>query len=311
MLRRLAVVVFVAVVSSIHVAPAQQLPALRVGVNLTTADADPWYAADNGIFRRLGLNVTIETLAGGAAIASAVASGDLDVGTSNMLSLGNAVAHGIPIKVMAPGYLYDSAVPLASVMVAPDSPIHTAKDLNGQTVCGVSVGGMDQLAIDAWIDKNGGDASTTKFVELSPASMIEAVASGRVAACTIGEPYKSDALATHRLRSIGATYDAVAPSFMMVAYFANDDWLARNADAARKFYQAMAEASTWAAAHPEDAAAIDRKYMKTTLERVHEKPSPALSPELMQPILDGALKYKLISRPVSASEMIWNGIPQR
>jgi len=166
---------------------------------------------------------------------------------------------------------------------------------------------MDQLAMNAWIDKNGGDSSTTKFVELTPGSQIDAVETGRVAACTIGEPYQSDALSSKRLRSIGATYDAVAPSFMMVAYFSTTDWLAKNAASARKFHEAMAEASTWASTHPEEAAAIDRKYMKTTIARVHEKPSRTLSPELLQPVFDGAFKYKLMPRALSASEVIWSG----
>jgi NitT/TauT family transport system substrate-binding protein len=291
--------------------PSAQENTIKVGVNLTTSDADPWYAADTGIFKKLGLTVDIQTLTGGAAIASAVASGALDVGVSNMLSLGNAVAHGIPIKVIAPGFLYDTAAPLSRVMVAPNSGIQTAKDLNGKTVCGISVGGMDQLAMYAWIDKNGGDSSTVRFIELTPASQIEGVESGRVAACTLGEPYASDALSSKRLRAIGATYDAVAPTFMMVGYFAGNDWIAKNPALARKFYQAMGEASVWAAAHPEEAAAIDRKYMKANITRVHEKPSRVLSPELLQPVLDGALKYKLISRPVSGSEMIWSGVTSR
>lgn len=64
---------------------AQEAPAMRVGINVTTSTADPWYAADTGIFSRLGLKVTIQTLSGGAAIAAAIVSGDLDVGSSNML----------------------------------------------------------------------------------------------------------------------------------------------------------------------------------------------------------------------------------
>jgi len=290
---------------------AQEANTIRVGVNLTTSDADPWYAADTGIFTKLGLNVDIQTLTGGAAIASAVASGALDVGVSNMLSLGNAVAHGIPIKIIAPGFLYDSAAPLSRVMVGPNSPIQTAKDLNGKTVCGISVGGMDQLAMYAWIDKNGGDSSSVKFVELTAASQIEGIESGRVAACTVGEPYASDALSSKRLRPIGATYDAVAPSFMMVGYFAGNDWIAKNPTLARKFYQAMGEASTWAAAHPEEAAAIDRKYMKANITRVHEKPSRVLAPELVQPVLDGAARYKLIPRVVNGSELLWSGATGR
>lgn len=66
----------------------------------------------------------------------------------------------------------------------------------------------------------------------------------------------------------------------------------------------MAEASTWASTHPEEAAAIDRKYMKADIARVHEKASRTLSPELLQPVFDSAIKYKLLPRAVSASEVI-------
>jgi NitT/TauT family transport system substrate-binding protein len=290
---------------------SQETP-IRVGINMTTSTAAPWYAADTGIFRRFGLNVTIQTLNGGAAIAAAVASGDLDIGSSNMLSLGNAVARGIPIKAVAPGFLYDPAVPPSQVFVAANGPIRSGKDLNGKIVCGISVGGIDQLAISAWIDKNGGDSSTTKFVELPASALIEGVDSGRVAACTIPEPYATDALTGRKLRSLGSTFDGIAPGFMLVAYFATTEWLTKNPALAKRFHDAIAEASLWVSTHPEEAAAIERKYMKTTIVRVREKASRALSPELLQPVFDSAAKYKLLPRALSANEVIWGGaLPSR
>jgi NitT/TauT family transport system substrate-binding protein len=287
---------------------AQDNAPIRVGINITTSTADPWYAADSGIFRKYGLNVTIQTMTGGAAIAAAVASGDLDVGSSNMLSLGNAVARGIPIKIVAPGFLFDNAQPPSLVMVAPNSAVRSAKDLNGKIVCGISVGGIDQLALDAWIDKNGGDSSTTKFVEVPAGAAIETVETERVAACTISDPYAADAVASKRLRSLGSTHSGIAPTFMLIAYFSSVDWLTKHPALAKRFHDAIAEASVWASTHPEDAAAIARKYMKTTITTVHEKASRTLDPALIQPVFDSALRYKLLPRAVSANEAIWSGV---
>ena len=137
--------------------------------------------------------------------------------------------------------------------------------------------------------------------------MIEGVDSGRVAACTIPEPYASDAIAGRKLRSLGSTFDGIVPGFMLVAYFATTEWLTKNPALAKRLHDALAEASVWVSTHPEEAAAIDRKYMKTTIARVHEKASRTLSPELLQPVFDSAVKYKLLPRTLSASEVIWSG----
>lgn len=97
----------------------------------------------------------------------------------------------------------------------------------------------------------------------------------------------------------------------MVAYFATDTWLAKNPAVAKKYFDVMAEASVWASTHPEEAAAITRKYMKTNITRVHEKPSRTLAPELLQPVFDLAAKYKLTPRLVNASELVWSGATQQ
>ena len=43
----------------------------------------------------------------------------------------------------------------------------TAKDLSGKILAGVSLGGLDQLSLEAWLDKNGGDSAASKYVELA------------------------------------------------------------------------------------------------------------------------------------------------
>ena len=46
------------------------------------------------------------------------------------------------------------------------------------------MGGLDQLYIDAWLDKNGGDIASVKFTELPPSAMVPALEAGRVVAAS-------------------------------------------------------------------------------------------------------------------------------
>lgn len=286
---------------------AQENRPLRVGINPVVADAEAYYALDLGLFRKAGLTVTLQSFSGGAAIAAAVAAGELDIGVSNPLSLAIAVTRGIPFKAIAPGYLYDTAEPLSRVVASTVTDVRTPKDLNGKVLCGIAVGGMDQLAFTAWLDRNGGDSTGIKFVEIPGTGISEALSLGRVSACTLSEPYLSDALDKHRVRAIGKAYDAFAPTFMMAVFFSTADWAAKNPTLARRFAAAVVEASVWASTHPEDAAAIVERNTKTKIARVHEKPSRVLDPALIQPVLDRAVRYKFLSREMDAGELIWDG----
>ena len=59
--------------------------------------------------------------------------------------------------------------------------------------------------------------------------------------------------------------------------------------------------------NPEAAAAVLRKYMKVTYSRAHEYHARSLDPDMIQPMLDAALHYKLLTTPVTADELIWKG----
>ena len=109
-------------------------------------------------------------------------------GVSNTLSLGVAHLRDVPFVVIAPAGMLDTGNPISMVVVALNSTIASGKDLTGKTVGGISLGGLDELAMRAYIDKGGGDWTTTKFVEVPPSAMAEALAQGRVVAAVLPRP---------------------------------------------------------------------------------------------------------------------------
>src|SRR5690606_19632350 len=77
------------------------LTPVTVGV-IPIADTAPIYVGDaQGFFADEGLDLTIETATGGAAIVPAVVSGDYQFGFSNQLSLMVAADKGLDIKMVS------------------------------------------------------------------------------------------------------------------------------------------------------------------------------------------------------------------
>jgi NitT/TauT family transport system substrate-binding protein len=257
-----------------------------------------------GFFKKAGLNVEIQTLANGAAVASAVASGAMQIGDSNTLSLATARQKGLPFVIFAPGAIYSSASPTTALAVSVNGPVQNAKDLTGKILAGVSLGGLDQLSLEAWLDKNGGDSASAKYVELQPALMVAALERGTVAAASLPDPALAAAVTAGTVRILGNNYDSIAKTFMITGWFATGDWLAKNPDVAKRFAAAMAETADWANANHARAAEILFKYTKIDTQKSHVRFAGRLSAAIVQPVLDAGAQYKMLDKSVTLGDLI-------
>jgi NitT/TauT family transport system substrate-binding protein len=289
-------------------ASAQAAPVkLRVGTGTVEANAQIFYAADMGFFKKNGLDVEVVKLRSGTTTMAAIASGDLQCGVANVLSLGAAHLRNVPLVMIAPGAFYDSNAPTTQMVVAPNSTAKTAKDLNGQTVAVISVGGLDQLAIDAYVDKNGGDLSSVKCIEVPPSAMAEALGQGRIAAAVMNDPELSQAVEAKQVRILSSGYDAIAKLFMQTAWFSTQDWLASNKDVAKRFGDALVAGGAWGMSNPVPAAVILAKYTGSKEAKPKMRYAAKLDPALIQPVYDSGLRYKLLPGVVVAADFSWNG----
>jgi NitT/TauT family transport system substrate-binding protein len=279
---------------------------VKIGVNGNEGMAQAFYADDQGYFKARGVDDAITILRNGAAITAAVAGGDLDVGASNIISLAQAKARGVPISLLAGGAIYDAAAnETEKFVVLASGPIHTARDLTGKVIGTPSLSSTAALATYAWLDKNGGDSSTVQFIEVTQATMGIALQQGRIAAATMEDPdLNAPGVA---LRELGPAYSAVAKSYIVTAWFAGNAWLAANPPAAHAVADALVQGGRWAMANRVTAAGAFEKYSKKKLPEIREYFAPALTPALLQPVFDAAAKYKLLPARVSAADFIWKG----
>jgi NitT/TauT family transport system substrate-binding protein len=285
---------------------AAQSSQLNIAAGQIAPQGEAYFAADAGFFQKQGINPVLNVFRNGAANAAAVAGGDMQIGVSTVLQLGQAHVHGIPFVILAAGAVHDSKYVNAGLLVPSGSPITNAKELTGRVVGSSSLNGLDELSIRTLVDKAGGDSSHVKFTELPPESQFAALLQGRVDAVNMQDPSRQAALDSGKVHMIAIGDDAIGPVFVQTAWFTTTTWLAANKDVAKRFAAAIYEAGDWAMRNPSKAADVLTKYLKTAPIPTNQRYASKLNLRDFQVVLDAAVKYKMLPA-ISAAGFVWDG----
>jgi NitT/TauT family transport system substrate-binding protein len=282
------------------------LPVLRVASVVSDTFGEAYYADEKGFFKAAGINVELTTFANGGAVATAVASGAIDVGATNGLSLASAFLRNVPFVFLASGGLYNPSA--TQLCVADGAPIRSARDCNGKTFAISSLRGTEWLALQAWVDQNGGDSSTMKLLEIPYPEIAPATIRGTVSGGVITEPFLSAAKAAGGIRTIAAVYDVFGPKVMLSGWFTTTPWLKANPTLAKRFVDALYATARWANAHRDETATILGAHTKidlAILKSMNRCPyGETLSTANLQSAYDLAFKYKVFDRSVDANDVI-------
>jgi NitT/TauT family transport system substrate-binding protein len=309
MIRFLAIVAVLIAVFGTRTGSAQTLIPVKVGTLPTDGCSVIFYAKELGFFQKNGLDVDITTMPSGPAIAAAVAGGSLDIGVANVATVAQARLRGLPLRYIAPSSIAAPETMTDIVMVASDSAIKTGADLNNKIVAINGLKDLQQITASAWVDKHGGDSKTLHFIELPIPQMAAALEAHRADAALDVEPFVSGARALGQGKIIGDVLDGVGPRYMVVGWLAMDPWIAAHADTATRFATALRQAAVWANAHHKESAAILVRNTKVpaavadTMARAQF--GLTLDPALIRPIVDAAVKYGVLEKPIDVADLIW------
>src|SRR5579863_8476513 len=92
-------------------AVAQTIAKVRVTTVPIDEGAQPYYAADLGIFAKHGLDADVQSLVNGGDVISAISGGSVDIGNSNIMTAAAAHARNLPIQLFGEAGLYSSKAP--------------------------------------------------------------------------------------------------------------------------------------------------------------------------------------------------------
>ncbi|HXP92019.1 MAG TPA: ABC transporter substrate-binding protein [Candidatus Binatia bacterium] len=283
---------------------------LRIGTPGNDGNALAFYAQALGFFKRYGIEPQTQLVrfGGGSGIAAALQGKALDVGEADLVAIATAREHGVNLTLLAPSYMYRTGDLTSAIIAARNSGIRSAKDLNGKVIGVASLGGVGRMLTTKWLDKNGADVNSVKFVELPQVSMAAALVRGTIDAAQSGEP--NITAAGDDVRILASTYAALGRQVQATAWCATEDWVKSNPESAKRFVAAIHEAAVWGddARNHEKSAEILRQWVpfpENLAQKMHRAYyGQAFEVSALQPLLDAALEYKSLQVHASARDML-------
>jgi len=234
---------------------------VTVGVLSIAPSAAMQYGIDEGIFKAHGLNVTLQTGTGGAAMLPAVSTGTLNFAVGNPLSVMTAASKGLDMKIVT-GYSNSKAEgdDINGVVVKKDSGITSWKDLEGKTTSVNALKTQGDLTIMQSAKLDGADPVKLKFNEMPFQDMEAQLERGNTDAVWLPEPFLSRALAGGNTL-VGYPNQTAVPGLPTMVTFSSGAYVKDNPEVVADFKAAMEETLSKAEANGDDVRALLPKFM--------------------------------------------------
>ena len=273
-------------------------------------DLSPLFLAlEKAFFKDAGLDINLASMVGGAAIMPALASGSINIGWSNVISIYQGHLQGFDFRFVANGAINKRDTnDVFGVCVGPDSPIKAARDLAGKTVAVNTLRNIMHAATAHWVDSNGGESAKVKWVEIPFPQMALALANKQVDAYGAVEPFVTVPVLNKQARLLGRQLGAMAPRLIIASYFGSEAWIGKNVSVVKSFVAALNRGIDAHNANPDEAKAVLARHTGLKAELFKDMPLPAFEKPILesdfQPMLDVALRYKFVERKFPVSEVI-------
>jgi NitT/TauT family transport system substrate-binding protein len=232
---------------------------ITVGALPVVDDVSAYIAADEGIFQRDGLNVTIKQV-----LQSTLAVPEMQKGTIDIIGGGNYVSF---IKASAsnpanpPYRILSEAATCASgsfdVLALPSSGIQTPADLQHKTIAVNLTNNIQTLMIDSVLKSDDVNPATVRFVVIPFPKMVAALEAHKVDAMSAVEPFITTAEQKAGAQPILDQCSGPDSNLPLSGYFSTTAWAQQHPQAVRRFQQAMAQA--------QEIADTDRAQVEQTL----------------------------------------------
>lgn len=285
-------------------------PQIVLAAPANDAAGNMLYAVDLGLYEKAGLNVKVTALANPGPLIAAVVSGSVTIAGLPITAAAIARENGIPIVIIAPLALYVRSKPTNALIVLKNSSLQKAADLNGKIIAVRELANMAYFGAKLWIDKNGGDSRTVRWIEIPDTQALAAMQVGRIDAASVSEP-ALDTAVHGDARMLGRVFDAIADRFLIGGCVASEEFAKAHPDIVRKFADVIAATSKWANADPIKSGQILEKYAQAPVLPGSTRYTYAerLRAADVQPVLDVMVNYGLLKAPMRARALFSSLIP--
>ncbi|MBF9130579.1 ABC transporter substrate-binding protein [Plantactinospora sp. S1510] len=287
-----------------------ELRRVRVAALPITETAALWGGIKAGVFAKHGLRVEVLPAQGGAQAIPALINGDIDFAIGQPFGAFRADLQDLGVVILG-NYAssYRDGDDINAVVASAKSGITKPAQLAGRKVAVNSLGAAGDVTIMAAVEKDGGDPSSIKFVEVAFPDVPAQLAAGNIDAAWVPEPFVT------QLRSRGdafvvAPYQAVVPGLATLTVMGATKLKESDPALVKDFSAAMKETLGWAQ-DPANEVPV-RQAIKDNLELpdpvAESVRLPAFGWELdrksMEALATLAGKYRVLDRQPNFDRLI-------
>lgn len=287
----------------------EELQPLTIGVIPIAPSAPVQLALDEGIFEKHGLDVTIETAQGGAAMLPAVSGGSMDIGVGNPLSVILAKDQGLDMKILS-GYSSSMAEgeDITGVAANQDAGIASWADLAGKRVAVNTINGQGDLTIKEAVSKAGGDPDAVNFVEMPFQDMPAQLERGEIDAAWVPEPFLTQLINGEQTALVGYNYQDTVPGLDTMVTFSSTAFTEENPEVLENYDAAIEEALQFAQENPDRVRETIVSFLNMPEEvatdlRLEEFDAEVDRDEL-ETLAELMLKYDVIETEANLDEIV-------
>ena len=215
------------------------------GYTAVTDFASVFVAAEQGYFKKRGLDVEPKFIPLNSTIPAAIQADSLQIGGPTPSVFLQSVDGGLDQVVVAGGGVTSRSITGFGLVARAGGGIKTAADCVGKKIGVPGLGAFLHVTFRAWLKSQGVDYKKVNFVEAAFPQHGDMLKGGSVDAVISADPFMS------RITETGAGYVASYYSTFLpegqptIVYVARRDWAQQNAAAVRAFQQAVQEAGAF------------------------------------------------------------------
>lgn len=231
--------------------------AVTVTVVPAPGAAGLYIAADDGLFARAGLHVTIKNTVSASGTVPGLLSGKTDVVLGQWTTAVAAEARGVKLAAVGEGNAGSAG--LEELVTSPGSPVTRLSQLSGKTVAVNALRGLPQLLTVRLLKDNGVPVSGVRFTAVPFPEMGAALARHRVDAAFMVEPYLSQAEQRYGVTELADLDQGSTAGMPVTGYYTTRAWQAGHPAAAAAFTAALRQGQQTAAT---DRAAVENALIR-------------------------------------------------
>jgi len=289
--------------------PAAAQDKIVLGFSASTAFSNAFVAANEGIFKKHGLDVEMKLVPNSSTTPAALVADSLQVATPTAPITLQAVEQGLDLVVLAGGSYYAKGIEDVAIMVRPDSTIRTAKDFEGKRVATAGLNAFLHVLFRKWMAENGGDYKKVIFTETPFAQQIDVLRSGQVDGILAVQPFLARALETNVGRVVAYYIAALEGETLAGWYVATRKWVQANPKAAAAFATAINEATELALKDRAIVRKANLVYIPFPAEVQAKFPDAryraVVAPEAVEKWNRIALEQAMLKNPVDPAKILY------